>query len=173
MQLQAILVWWALPCLLSAQVAITGKIVDETGAAVEGARVELRTAAGPAVSGSSDRAGNFKLLLPSDGEYNIQYCAPGIPDRNSNGRNNEKGSCTAANGSSTQQARTLCQNMRTAGLTVYAVGFQLGNSPDALTTLRDHCASDSTTFYNANDGEQLRQAFRDIALKISTLHLSK
>ena len=112
-------------------------------------------------------------VLMTDGEYNIQYCAPGIPDRNSNGRNNEKGSCTAANGSSTQQARTLCQNMRTAGLTVYAVGFQLGNSPDALTTLRDHCASDSTTFYNANDGEQLRQAFRDIALKISTLHLSK
>jgi hypothetical protein len=28
-------------------------------------------------------------------------------------------------------------------------------------------------FYNAADGTQLRQAFRDIALKLSSLYLSK
>src|SRR5262245_58602116 len=72
MQLRAILVWWALPYLLSAQVAITGKVVDETGAAVEGARVEVRGTAGPASSAASDRAGTFKLTLPSDGEYTIR-----------------------------------------------------------------------------------------------------
>jgi hypothetical protein len=72
MQLRAIFVWWALPCLLSAQIAITGKVVDETGAAIEGARVELRAAGGPPVSASSDRAGSFKVTLPADGEIAIR-----------------------------------------------------------------------------------------------------
>jgi hypothetical protein len=72
MRLQAILVWWALPCLLSAQVAITGKVVDETGAAIEGARVELRGAFGAPFAASSDRAGGFKLTLPAAGEYLIR-----------------------------------------------------------------------------------------------------
>ena len=66
-ELRAILVWWALPCLLSAQIAITGKVVDETGAAVQGARVELRPP-GAAGTASSDRAGNFKLTLPAAGD---------------------------------------------------------------------------------------------------------
>src|SRR5215216_4724906 len=72
MRLPAILVWWAMPCLLAAQVAITGKIVDETGAAIEGARVELRGASGPAIAASSDRAGNFKVALPTAGEYTLR-----------------------------------------------------------------------------------------------------
>jgi hypothetical protein len=28
-------------------------------------------------------------------------------------------------------------------------------------------------FYNADDGDQLKQAFRDIALKLTSLYLSK
>src|SRR5262249_36022985 len=68
----AILVWGALPCLLSAQVAITGRVVDETGAGVDGARVELRAAAGTAVAASSDRAGNFRVNLPAAGEDSIR-----------------------------------------------------------------------------------------------------
>lgn len=72
MRLQAILLWCALPSLLCAQIAITGRVVDETGAAVDGARVELRDAAGAATAASSDRAGNFRLLLPAAGEYTIR-----------------------------------------------------------------------------------------------------
>src|SRR5947208_16535862 len=71
MRLLPALVFGVLPCLLSAQVAITGRVVDETGAGVDGARIEVR---GPsaAVTGSSDRAGNFRLTLPTAGEYTIR-----------------------------------------------------------------------------------------------------
>jgi hypothetical protein len=72
MRLRAILVLGALPCLLGAQVAITGRVIDETGAAVDGARVELRDAAGTAIAASSDRAGNFRVSLPAAGEYTIR-----------------------------------------------------------------------------------------------------
>jgi hypothetical protein len=72
MRLLATLFWGTLPCLLSAQVAITGRVVDETGAGVDGARVELRGAAGTPLAASSDRAGNFRMALPAAGEYSIK-----------------------------------------------------------------------------------------------------
>jgi hypothetical protein len=53
-----------LPVGLRAQVAITGRIIDETGGVVAGARVEVRDAAGATVAiASSDPAGNFSLSL--------------------------------------------------------------------------------------------------------------
>ncbi len=61
-----------LPCLMTAQVAITGRVVDETGAGIDGARVELRAADRPAVVASSDRAGNFRVTLPAAGAYTLR-----------------------------------------------------------------------------------------------------
>ena len=56
-----------------AQTAVSGRVVDETGAAVGGARVELRPAAGGAAAvTSSDLAGNFSLSLAATGEYEIR-----------------------------------------------------------------------------------------------------
>jgi hypothetical protein len=58
---------------LYAQVAITGRVVDETGAGVAGARVELRALSGDGTSAaSSDRAGNFQMVLVAAGDYAIQ-----------------------------------------------------------------------------------------------------
>src|ERR1035437_8228272 len=58
---------------LQAQVSISGRVVDENGAGIAGARVELRAAAGGAtVVASSDPAGNFRLNLPDAGEYAIR-----------------------------------------------------------------------------------------------------
>ncbi len=62
---------------LYAQVAITGRVVDENGAAVGGARVELRSEAG-VVSASSDPAGNFRVNLPVAGEYAVHAERPGF-----------------------------------------------------------------------------------------------
>jgi hypothetical protein len=63
-----------LPCavLRAQQVAVSGRVVDETGAAVAGARIEVLApdAAVPLVA-SSDPAGNFKLSLPAAGAYQI------------------------------------------------------------------------------------------------------
>jgi Flp pilus assembly protein TadG len=93
-------------------------------------------------------------VLMTDGEYNQQYLL-------------------AQNGDSTSQARTLCTNMKAngVGIEVYTVGFQLGNNATAVTTLQK-CATDASHFYNTSTGDELRAAFRDIALKVTNLRLT-
>lgn len=56
-----------------AEVAVSARVVDETGEAVAGARVELRTPEGHVVAvASSDLAGDLSVMsLPSPGEYQI------------------------------------------------------------------------------------------------------
>src|SRR5271157_431267 len=57
---------------LRAQVAISGRVVDETGAGVSGARIEILGADGAApLVASSDLAGNFQIVLPGAGAYQI------------------------------------------------------------------------------------------------------
>ena len=58
---------------LPAQVGVTGRVIDDTGAGIPGTRLEVRPADGgaPAVA-SSDPAGNFALNLPAAGEYAIR-----------------------------------------------------------------------------------------------------
>ena len=101
-------------------------------------------------------------ILMTDGEYNTQYDSNGI----------RASASAAANGSSTTQARALCTAMKATGITVYTVGFQLGGNKTAIETL-SQCATEPGKFYNADDGDQLKQAFRDIALKLTSLYLSK
>jgi len=111
---------------------------------------------------------NKIAILMTDGEYNTQYSSKGLSvDRNST-------SCpNAANGCSTPQARSLCTAMKAKGITVYTVGFEIGGSNSTAYQTLQQCATDPTKFYNADDGEQLKQAFRDIALKLSSLYISK
>jgi Flp pilus assembly protein TadG len=89
-------------------------------------------------------------VLMTDGEYNMQYS--GVD--------------------STTQARAICEEMKKTGIEVFTIGFELGNSPVAMETLR-RCATNSSSFYNATNGAELKQAFRDIALKASPLVISQ
>jgi hypothetical protein len=61
-------------CLaVRAQIAISGRVVDETGAGVAGARVELRAAPdGPAIAASTELSGDFHLHIPAAGDYLIR-----------------------------------------------------------------------------------------------------
>ncbi len=65
---------------LSAQVTVAGRVVDENGAAVAGARVELRNPAlvPPPVAAASDARGRFRLELGLAGEYSIHAERPGF-----------------------------------------------------------------------------------------------
>lgn len=109
-------------------------------------------------------------ILMTDGEYNTQYTSEGIRA----GQDWWGSSCPeAANGCSTDQARALCSAMKAKGITIYTVGFELGGSNSSAYQTLYQCATDPTKFYNADDGEELKQAFRDIALKLSSLYLSK
>lgn len=133
----------------------------------------------PAAAGAGGY-GNDKLkkiaILMTDGEYNTQYCSTGayrgVRDSTSNGYAGVRGDCTAPNGKSAAQAKSLCAGMKAKGITVYTIGFDLGGNASAIDTLSS-CATDPTKFYNAASGEQLRQAFRDIAVKISNLYLTR
>jgi len=58
--------------LLPAQTAINGRVIDENGGGVAGARVELRTNSGVASVASTDAAGNFRASLPAPGEYTVR-----------------------------------------------------------------------------------------------------
>lgn len=77
-----------------------------------------------------------------------------------------------------QTAGDLCTAMKAAGVKVYTVGFQLGGSQLAIDTLRN-CASTapedpagtSSYFFNAANGDELKAAFRQIALQLTTLRL--
>jgi hypothetical protein len=82
----------------------------------------------------------------TDGEYNKKY----------------------SGSSSANQAREICTNMKAAGIEVYTVGFEISEGGEADETM-ELCASSEDHYYHATDGDTLRAAFRDIALKIATL----
>jgi Flp pilus assembly protein TadG len=101
-------------------------------------------------------------VLMTDGEYNTDY-RQGIQTRTIGG--------APDNGSSDSQARELCSAMKAAGITVYTVGFQLTNST-AIETMSE-CASGDSYAFLADNGSELRQAFRDIAFRLSDLRLTR
>lgn len=91
-------------------------------------------------------------ILMTDGEYNTHY--------NGNG-----------DGDASAQAKSICTNMKANGITVYTVGFELGEGSTAEDVLKS-CATDPNKYFDADDGDDLKQSFRNIALSISSLYLS-
>jgi len=107
-------------------------------------------------------AANLKkiAILMTDGEYNTQYDSNGV-------KVGSTAAGPAANDTSTNQARALCDAMKQGGIIIYTVGFALsGPSSQSYQTLQQ-CATDPEKFYSAADGSQLKDAFRDIAIKIA------
>ncbi len=72
-----------------------------------------------------------------------------------------------------KRAKSLCDNMKSKGITIYAVGFIAAGDPAAAADTLKYCASGVSNFYKAEDGDQLNTAFGDIAKDISRLRLSK
>ncbi len=89
-------------------------------------------------------------VLMTDGSYNKYY----------------------SGSNSTTQARAICTEIKDSGVTVYTVGFQIGVGSEPDVTMQQ-CATSSSHYYNASSGEALKQAFRDIAIKISDLRISE
>jgi len=116
-------------------------------------------------------------VLMTDGEYNQQYCNSTTPntagamipdyDTGTSGAN-----CKSPHGTSTQQARSMCVAMKAAGITVYTVGFEVGQTGSAVDTLRG-CASEPHMFYDTTTGDELRAAFRHIATSIAAPIISR
>ncbi|MGE0626769.1 MAG: pilus assembly protein TadG-related protein [Hyphomicrobiaceae bacterium] len=102
------------------------------------------------------------VVLMTDGAYNTY----------------DGGQSSLSSTTISDRAVSLCTGMKAAGIKVYTVGFDLGSDELAISTLKS-CASREANdpvdqpsyFYNTSTGDELRQAFRDIALKIATLRL--
>jgi Flp pilus assembly protein TadG len=109
-------------------------------------------------------------VLMTDGDYNINYCK-GVEAKNSD--QTPDINCNSENGKSLAQAQALCTAMKApvsgGKIEVFTVGFQVSS---ASKTFLQNCATDQSHFYDATTGDALKQAFRDIALKISTLRLT-
>jgi len=90
-------------------------------------------------------------VLMSDGQYNTKWY---------NADNSDV------------QARKICNQMKkeTAGIEVYAVGFQLSEGSTAYNRLKQ-CATDEEHFSPAGNGDELKAAVRAIAFKIAELRL--
>jgi Flp pilus assembly protein TadG len=109
-------------------------------------------------------------VLMTDGEYNINYCK-GVEALNSD--QSPDINCNSENGKSAAQATSLCTAMKApvngGKIEVFTVGFQVTS---ASRTFLQNCATDASHFYDATTEDALKAAFRDIALKISTLRLT-
>ncbi len=90
------------------------------------------------------------VLLMTDGEFNTQY--------------------VNSNGSSAEQARALCHNMKDEDVIVFAVGFMTNRTAERL--LQD-CATSSAHYFPASDGAALKLAFSAIGQSLSNLHLTQ
>jgi Flp pilus assembly protein TadG len=115
-------------------------------------------------------------ILMTDGEYNSEHDSKGV-------QTGETGAGSSVNGTdSPSQAKSICEKMKNHDasksnhddddIEIYTVGFQIDGNQTAINTLKA-CATDDSHFYKSSTGEALKAAFRDIALKISTLYLSQ
>lgn len=73
-------------------------------------------------------------------------------------------------GSSTWQARQLCDNIKDKGVVIYSVAFQ---APQSGQDVLEYCASGTEFFFNPSTGQQLTQSYQAIATSISDLRLTQ
>ena len=103
-------------------------------------------------------------ILMTDGDYNQEYTSAG--KMTYFGGN-------PANADSSVQASALCTAMKAKAIEVYTVAFDSGGGLSSTAqNLLSNCATDTNHFYHATSGDALKQAFRDIALKISTIRIT-
>lgn len=97
------------------------------------------------------------VVLMTDGEFNTAYTG-----RTSRGEMSRE---------SYAHTSELCRKMKDEDIVVFSVAFDL-RQPRAEDALSG-CASSSRFFYRAENEEELRRAYRDIAIKLTKLRLSK
>lgn len=111
-------------------------------------------------------------VLMTDGAFNTPYCSGVISRDAGYGSDEDHINCDATNGDPFAQARALCTAMRNAGITIYTIGFDIGNDEDAQGVMSD-CATDSDHAFLAATGAQLQEVFRAIGTDISELRIAE
>lgn len=120
---------------------------------------------------TSDRELIKVVILMTDGDFNTAH-ANGVLSRDSGfGSNSIRINQNATNGSSHNQAMTLCTNIKNSGTLLYTVGFSL--STTASRNLMRDCATSAAHAYLPESGTDLRDAFRAIGNEINALRISR
>jgi Flp pilus assembly protein TadG len=86
---------------------------------------------------------------------------------------NTLGGFSGNDAASQARAKGLCDAMKAKGIAIYSVGFIAAGDPPAAADTLKYCASTASSFFKAEDGDQLNTAFANIAKDISRLRLSK
>ncbi|MEO1643116.1 MAG: hypothetical protein AAFR74_07245, partial [Pseudomonadota bacterium] len=73
-------------------------------------------------------------------------------------------------GTSTWQAKQLCDNIKETGIVIYSVAFQ---APQSGQNVLEYCASGPEFFFNPRNGEELTQSYQAIATSISDLRITQ
>ncbi|WP_300375896.1 pilus assembly protein TadG-related protein [Henriciella sp.] len=73
-------------------------------------------------------------------------------------------------GSSTEQAKDLCDTIKNDDVIIYTVAFQ---APDAGKDVLEYCASGQEFYFSADNGQELVESYRAIATSISDLRISR
>eukprot|EP00903_Cladosiphon_okamuranus_P003012 g3010.t1 len=73
-------------------------------------------------------------------------------------------------GDSATQARALCQGMKDKNIRIFAVAFK---APPAGQSVLSDCASNSGTYFNATNKDELQDAYKRIAMALSDLRIAE
>lgn len=105
-----------------------------------------------------DKSVQKNIIIMTDGIFNTSYAdGPGAD-------------AATQMASSYAQFQSLCNGIKAEGITVYTVGFDLSD-PVVLGHL-ENCATSASNFYDAKNGSQLKDAFKDIANKLGNLRVA-
>lgn len=100
-------------------------------------------------SGGTELVNRFAILM-TDGSFNTYY--------------------ETGQGDSAAQARALCAGMKADDIIIFAVAFDA--PPEGQSVLRD-CATSNSTYYEAKNGIELVDVYRQIASNVSNVRLSQ
>ena len=67
--------------------------------------------------------------------------------------------------------KILCDNAKSANITIYSIQVNTGGDPTSA--VLQYCASGASNFYLVTSASQTASVFKDIATKLSLLHVSK
>lgn len=121
-------------------------------------------------------------VIMTDGDFNTIYRNGVIASDagSGSGSNSDHINQNATNGNGFTQALALCNAMKAPGknIIIYTVGFDLASISSSTARANaenflNQCATSPSHVYFPESGAEMQDAFRDIALKISKLRLSK
>jgi Flp pilus assembly protein TadG len=114
-------------------------------------------------------------IIMTDGDYNTIYYNGVIAKDAASGSGSSSTHINhnSHNGTAYSQAEALCAAMKAPGIDIEIYTVGLGLVTQAAEDIMSHCATSAAHVYLPASGAEMKTAFKDIAMKISKLRLSK